>query len=310
MRAACDALALGELPPEAHISWAIPGSFLTLELWDDATRDRPATAVWSPANARPATYAHCRTPCAAWCVVPLARRFRRCGGTSRRGIGDQCRHRITRLRLRDAGELLAWQGREPTCAPSPARLQTCPALQYAGYDDLIGYAMVDPGTEPRAVRGRAVWALPLFSDDAAPIANSSLPDLIEAAVRAGDRVTAGPRSPGCKSRHCRRDSLGAGRSRPQPGADRLGTMTRRSSTEEAIILLGRTLQRTELARTHLLSASGSGGDTDPATRHRQLRPPTTCSTVFGARSSPSVRGRSCRRPAVGCGDARSKATRR
>jgi DNA-binding CsgD family transcriptional regulator len=285
MQAACRALACDDLPDDSHISWAIPGSFLTLELWDDIARDR----VLRRLESRERQTGDLRS------LHNTLRRSVRCqiwrgDFTAAAALHAEASEISVAIGSPDyghamQGELLAWQGKEAELRSIAAQvLDVSGPLQYAGYDDLIGYAMLllelSLGNYDQALG----WAAPLFSDDAAPLANSSLPDLIEAAVRAGDHPTAEK----ALNRLGRR-AKAAG----TPWA--LGVLARSRALvaapggqvedlyRQAITLLGQTLQRTESARTHLLFGEWLRRRRRPAEAAEQLRAAHEMFTEFGAR---------------------------
>ena len=283
MRAACAALVFAELPPDAHISWAIPGSFLSLELWDDAARDR----VLDRLSTREREVGDLRS------LHNTLRRLVRChiwrGDFTR---ASELHAEASEISIAIGspdygyamqGELLAWQGRESELRALAAQvMQASGPLQYAGYDDLIGYAMLLLELSLGRYSDALVWALPLFADDEAPIANSSLPDLIEAAVRAGDHPTAEAALARLSSRAAAAGTSWAlgvlARSRALMAADDGAEELYR----EAIGLLGDTLQRTELARTHLLFGEWLRRRRRPAEAAEQLRVAHDMFTAFGA----------------------------
>jgi DNA-binding CsgD family transcriptional regulator len=252
MRAATAALASDELPLDAHISWAIPASFVTLELWDDTTRD----ALLKRLAARERDTGDLRS-----LHNTLRRRVRCFLWRGEFAAAADCHAEASEISAAigtpDYGfamrsELLAWQGKESELRAVAEQGFGVSGVEHSGYDDLISYGMIVLELSLGRYAEALNWAVPLFSDDAAPIANSIMPDLIEAAVRTRDRSTAEAAYHRLQSR-----ATAAG----SPWA--LGVLARsralmtehddaEDSYRQAITLLGPTLQRTELARTHLL----------------------------------------------------------
>jgi len=284
MHAASEALAVAELSPDAHLSWAIPASFITLELWDDQARER----VLEHLSNRERASGDLRS------LHNTLRRSVRCriwrgdftGAAELHAEASEISVAIGSPDYGYAmhGELLAWQGRESDLrAIADQVLQVSGPLQYAGYDDLIGYAMVLLELSLGRYSEALAWALPLFADDEAPIANSILPDLIEAAVRAGDMATAEAALTRLTSRATAAATpwaLGVlARSRALTSAD--------DATEdwyrEALTRLADTMQRTETARTHLLFGEWLRRRRRPAEAAGQLRVAHDMFTEFGAR---------------------------
>ena len=284
MLAACEALASDDLPDDGHISWAIPGSFITLELWDDAARERLLRRLVT----RHRDAGDLRS------LHNTLRRLVRChiwrgDFTGAADLHAEASEISVAIGSPDygyamQGELLAWQGKESDVRSIAAQvLEVSGPLQYAGYDDLISHAMVllelSLGRYEPALR----WAVPLFSDDAAPIANSCLPDLIEAAVRAGDHAIAEKALSRLESRATAAGTpwaLGVlARSRALAAMD---DGSAEDFYRQAIILLDATMQRTELARTHLLFGEWLRRRRRPAEAVVALRAAHDMFTGFGA----------------------------
>ena len=284
MQAASEALAAAELSPDAHLSWAIPASFITLELWDDQARER----LLEHLSNRERASGDLRS------LHNTLRRAVRCriwrgdftGAAELHAEASEISVAIGSPDYGYAmhGELLAWQGRESDLrAIADQVLQVSGPLQYAGYDDLIGYAMTLLELSLGRYGEALTWALPLFTDDEAPIANSSLPDLIEAAVRAGDRATAEAALARLTSRATAAAtpwSLGVlARSRALTSADDAAEQWYR----EALTRLADTRQRTETARTHLVFGEWLRRRRRPAEAAVQLYAAYDMFTEFGAR---------------------------